>query len=326
MKRSILFLFAALTTFMLVGCGDAVEVPPAYVGKLSTESGLQEGIISPSKLRLEGMCRVCDSLILAEASDFETKESMKIFMPKDQLNLSVDVRGVYSISAEQANVEKIFARIPAQKSNGSSRVSFIPMSKVYQTYAKQAIRNATRTVITRYQILQIMENREAIGIELAGVVRKALSSTPITITQFGLADIQPPKVVVDAQESRKKKEIEIEEAKADKRVRLTTAEGDLEVAKKQRQVDLQEAGTQVLVAKQLAKGVSAAWLKQRALKVLEKMTQSPNKVFFLPMEAMKNPALLLGGMMEAQRGEMVASVNLEPESEALPKTNSIERR
>lgn len=312
MKRTTLVLFAILAAFLLTGClGETVEVPPAYVGKLSTDSGLQEGIIAPSKLRLEGWCWVCDELILAEASDFATVESMQVFMPKDQLNLKVDVRGVYSISSDQANVETIFARIPAQAVNGTDRVSVIPMAKVYATYAKQAIRNATRTVVTKYKILQIMENREAVGLELAGIVRKALKSTPITVTQFGLADVQPPKVVVDAQESRKRREIQVQEAEADKLVRLATAEGDLVVARKQREVDLQEAGTQVLVAKQLAKGVSRAWLQQRALKVLELMAQSPNKVFFLPTEAMQNPALLLGGMMESQKDSMVAAAPVE---------------
>ena len=56
MKTKLFGTLAALmiATTALSGCGTAVEVPPAHVGKLSTESGLQEGIIHPSKFRLEG--------------------------------------------------------------------------------------------------------------------------------------------------------------------------------------------------------------------------------------------------------------------------------
>lgn len=49
--KNIKNLLIAIFSLFVVGCGPIVEVPPAHIGKLTTSSGLQEGIISPSKIR-----------------------------------------------------------------------------------------------------------------------------------------------------------------------------------------------------------------------------------------------------------------------------------
>ena len=297
MKKALIALFLGVFVLELAGCGGpVVEIPPAHVAKKSTPSGLQEGIIPPSKIRLDKFCRICDSLIIAEASDHGVKETMTIFMPQDKLNMKVDVRGVFSISSNEANVEKIFARISAEPI--SKRVSLISMNKVYNTYGAPVVREAVRTVMTKYTIMQVMENRDAISQELAKMVRQRLAATPISVIRFGLADVQPPEVIVKAQEEATKREIEIRRAEADKMVKLKEAEAALEVAKKQQEVDLKEAETQVLVAKKLAEGVSPAWIAQRGLKVLESLKDG-NHVIVLPTTAFQNPAVMLGAMNSA---------------------------
>lgn len=281
----------------ICACGHPVEVPPAHVGKLSTPSGLQEGIIPPSKIKLDTWCVTCDSLILVEASDHPIKESMEIFMPKDKLNLLVEVRGTVSITAEEENVEKVFARVSAEATD-DERVRLIQIETVYVVYGEPVIREAVRSVVINYEIAQVMQNRDAISQELTGIVREKLKASPLTVPQFGLADIQPPKVIVAAQEAAKEREIAIDRAEADKQVKLKEAEANLAVAFKQQEVDLKEAETQVLVDKKLAEGVSPAFIAQRSLKVLEILAASENKVFFLPTEAMQNPAIIMGSVNE----------------------------
>lgn len=297
MKKSFLLGLPLLLLFVS-GCGKVVEIPPAHVGKLSTASGLKDGIIPPSKIRLSSFCLTCDSIILAEASDYGVKEGMQIFMPKDKLNLTVEVRGTFSISNQQSNVEKIFARLTATPK--SSRVSIISMKKVYDTYAQPVVREAVRSIITKYSIQQIMENRDAISKELIKEIRQKLAATPITTIRLGLANVQPPDVIVKAQETAKERAIAIERAEAEKQVKLKEAEAALEVAIKQQEVDLKEAETQVLVNKKLAEGVTPAFIAQRSLRVLEQLAKSDNKVFFMPTEAMSNPAIMLGSF--GQRG------------------------
>ncbi len=294
--RKTMMLCAVMAMMMfLVACGERVEVPPAHVGKRSTANGLQEKVIPPSKFRLAFVWpgQVGDSLILCQASDHPAKETMKIYMPEDKLNLDiVEVRGTYAIASSDTNVNKIFDRVTATKK--TDRLYFISIAQVYQTYAQPIIRETTRTILTQYSINYIMQNREAVGIELQTAIKAKLKGTPITPLYIGLADLQPPEVVISAQIKAKEREIAITEADNDKMVRLKIAEGDLEVANKQQEVDLKEAETQVMVAKKLAQGVSPAFVTQRALKALTKLVESDNKVFFLPMEAMTNPAILIG--------------------------------
>jgi len=295
MRKTISICILMAMVMFLVSCGKRVEVPPAHVGKRSTANGLQEKVIPPSKFRLSFVWpgQVGDSLIICQASDYPVKETMKVFMPEDQLNLeTVEIRGTYSISSNASNVNKIFDRItPIQKED---RLFYIPIAQVYRTYAEPIVRETTRTVLTAYTIEYIMMNRESVGQELSDAIKLKLKGTPITPLYIGLADIQPPDVILRAQEKAKEREIAIKEADNEKMVNLKKAEGALEVAIKQQQVDLKEAETQVLVDKKLAEGVSEAFVTQRALKALTTLVASDNKIYFLPMEAMTNPAILIG--------------------------------
>jgi regulator of protease activity HflC (stomatin/prohibitin superfamily) len=226
---------------------------------------------------------------------------MRIFIPKDELNLELEVRGTFAISNNEENVNKVFARISPNKL--SDRIYYIQMDTVYQTYAQPIIREAVRSIITNYTISEIMNNREAIGQELAQSVIEKLKNTPITSIYFGLADIQPPQVIVRAQESAKEREIAIKEAENEKMVSLKKAEAAYEVAVKQQEVDLKEAETQVLVNKKLTEGVNEAFVTQRALKVLASLAENENTVFFLPMEAMKNPSIMMGMLNRENLGK-----------------------
>lgn len=124
------------------------------------------------------------------------------------------------------------------------------------------------------------------------------------VIQFGLSDIQPPEVIVNAQEMAKEREVAIETAEAQKQVQLKEAEAQLEVARKQQEIDLVEAETQVLVEQKISEAVNEAFVTQRALKILDKMAENNNKTFVLPMEAFKKPELLMGVYSEAfKKGE-----------------------
>jgi regulator of protease activity HflC (stomatin/prohibitin superfamily) len=165
---------------------------------------------------------------------------------------------------------------------------------VYSIYGQNPIREVARTVVTKYSIDEIMQNREKIGQELFIAVRETLKGSPITVLDFGFADLQPPQVIVQAQEARKEREVAILKADAEKQVKLKQAEAALEVAQKQQEVDLKEAETQVLVEGKLSSAVSEAFVTQRALKIWESLATNDAKTIIMPAEAIKNPALLMG--------------------------------
>lgn len=294
MKKRILLLVAALTVLAAIGCTTTtIDVPPAHVAKLQTQSGLSDDIIQPGLVKLSNRCAACDQLIIAEVSDYAVEETMRVFMPQDQLNLQVDVRGVYRI--EPGKYHEVFSRIPArdtgnlrvaQEGEGNSnRVKFITMSQAYETYAKQVVREATRTVLTKYSIQEVMEKREAIGAELHTAVANSLAVTPIQPSIFGFADIQPPAIIVTANEQKREREIAIEKAQAEKLVALTQAEAQKEIAVKQQEIDLIEAETQKLVQDVLNQSVSPQFVTQRYLKFLQAAAESDN-VVFIPFSAL----------------------------------------
>lgn len=295
------FFLVLAATSLLGGCkifGDQVEVPTAHRGIISTSAGLQDTILPPSKIRLEGFCLACDSLIVAEVSDYPILEEMELFMPKDRLNITFEVRGTFATSDDPEQLKTIFSRVPPQ-ATGSARVSVISSEHVFDTYARQIVRDRVRAVVSEYDIQTLMDNREAVGARLAEAVREGLKNRPVEMLNFGFDNIQPPEVVLTAELTRKTREIEILQADAEKEVALRRAEAALEVAAVQQTVDLKEAETQVLVEQKLREGFSEAYVAQRGLKILDQLAASDNNVIFLPTEALSNPAIMIGSVSKA---------------------------
>lgn len=297
---------AALVLGMgLKGCmGPVVEIPPAHVAKISTPAGMQKGVIPPSKTRLDGWCLVCDSITLLQAGDAPLKEPLRIFMPKDELNFAVDIRGTYSIDSAPSNVDKVFSNIATRTpvEGGGGRVNLISQVQVYVTYAQPILRDVARSVISKYTIPEILVNKDAVGAEIEEAVRKRLEGSPISISYLGLADVQPPEVIVLAKEAEKKRAIEIQQEENSKQIRLKKAEADLLVATKQQEIELKEAETTVLVEQKLAGSVSPQIVTLRALKALETMMANPNgKVFFVTEDVLQNPAALVGVMQKGMK-------------------------
>lgn len=256
---------------LLAACGTKVEVPPAHVGKVLTKNGYAPDTIGPSKFRLPACLAYCDRLVVLQAADVGLKETMTVFMPEDKLNLMVDIRGTYTIPSDNNTVNAIFDRVVAQEVTGS--VSTISAAQVYTTYGQQALRGIVRSEITKYTIADVLSNREEIGQNIHAAVQEKLASgkTPIIVSRFELADIQPPKVIVDAQENAKRREIDIQKAEADAQVQLVEAKRALEVAKMQRAVEREKAeaiAEQNLIA---ARSVTPELLAYRKLEAAERI-------------------------------------------------------
>lgn len=288
----------------MTGCrGELVEVPPAYIGKVVASGGMQSGVKKPSSFRLPYEFSTRPKLILAEVSDQSKEEKMEVMMPEDNLVLRFDIRGTYAVSDDTDKLDIIFSRLTATESRDGGATSVIDFDKIYDTYAAQVIRTRSREVLTRYRIEYVLKNMDIVSGEIRDAIRVDLKNTPVDVSMLALANVQPPDVIMRAQEAAVAREIAIQQAEADKLVKLKEAEAGLEVARKQQEVELVEAETQVLVDKKLAEGVSEAWLRQRGLAVLEKLAAGDNKIIFLPMEALHNPAMLIGALAPEASGQ-----------------------
>lgn len=240
MKKILSALGAML--IMTACMGAQVEVPPAHVGKILTKNGFAPETIPPSKFRLPYCWWYCDKLVLLEASDTSFREELTVFMPEDKLNLAVEIRGTYTIPTDPKTVDTLFSRVPSEPTNNSN-INIIGAHKVYQTYGQQALRGVVRSDIVNSTISQVLAQREAIGTNIHAAVSEKMqvTKTPLLVSRFELADVQPPKVIVEAQQAAKEREIDIQRAEADAQVELVKAERELEIAKKDRLVEREKA-------------------------------------------------------------------------------------
>ena len=264
-----------LTTALLtvVSCGERVDVPPAHVGKILTPEGYREETVPPSKFRLSPCLAYCDKLVTLETADRGIIESMQLFMPKDQLNMSFDIRATVSISNDKKTVNTLFDRVVAGEDD---RIS---LREVYDTYAKQKFRSVSRSIMSNYSINEVASNRSAVEQVLLDGLIQALAPTPVKVLQVGLADVQFPKIIVEAKEIAKKREVEIEKVEAEKQIALVRAETELELAKKDRLVRLERARTIKEENKLTASSVSEKYLKYRQLEVMEAIAKSGSAIY-----------------------------------------------
>ena len=267
----------------LAACGEAVEVPPAHVGKVLTKNGYKPDTIPPSKFRLEMCWAYCDKLIVAEMSDIGLKEQFRLFMPKDQLNMSFDIRFTMSLRQDEKVIETIYNRIPADVDEDGDAI--ISALKVYQTYGQPVVREVIRTVVSKYSINEVASSREAINAEVFDAVSKALNGTPISVKRLAFADMQFPDVIVRAKEIAAERRAAIQQAEAEKQVTLVNMQAELEKAKAERAVRRERAEAAKEENKIFSESVTDEYLKYKTLEVLETLAQNPNTVF-VPYEAL----------------------------------------
>ena len=277
MKGKLFILPIILCLGLLTACGEMVEVPPAHMGKILTKDGFKGDNVPPSKFRLEFCMAYCDELIVLEASDRGLKESMQLFMPKDQLNMAFDIRATVSIHNDPKTVNQIFNRVPA----GDDQL--ITLSEVYSTYAEQKFRSTARSVLANYTINEVAANRAAVEQNLFNELAEALNKTPIKLTQLGLANVQFPEVIVKAKELAKEREVAIERAEAERAIAVKKAETALVVAQKDRLVRLEKAQTIKEENLLTAKSVTKEYLAYKKLEVLEAIARSGSAIY-IPLD------------------------------------------
>lgn len=265
----------AAAMLALVGCGQKVEVPAAHVGKVMTKDGLKPDTIGTSKFRLEWCWAYCDKLVLLDASDRPVSEKMELFMPADKLNMAFDLRLTLVVNPEK--YEELFARIPPVQ---GEKGDFIPWDRAYQTYAQQIVRAEAREFLSQYTIAQIASSREAINAELSNRLTQSINSrTPFMVRYVGLADIQYPQIIVEAQENAAQRREMIQQEEAQLEISKVTLERQLQEQRLQRAIDVEKARAEAEVNKILAASVTPEYIRYRELNIMENIASSENKVF-----------------------------------------------
>ena len=259
----------------LAACGSKVEVPAAHVAKIMTKDGYKADTIGTSKFRLDWCWAYCDKLVLLDASDQAVSEKMELFMPEDKLNMTFDLRLTMIINPNK--YEELFARIPPVDQNG---VDVISWDKAYVTYAQQIVRAEAREFLSDFTIAEIASSRETINAQLSQRLTKSINEkTPFQVRYVGLADIQYPKIIVEAQENAAERREQINQEYANLELSKVRLERELQEQAMNQKITLERARAEAAVNRIIAESVSPEYLKYRTLDILSNMANSDNKVF-----------------------------------------------
>jgi regulator of protease activity HflC (stomatin/prohibitin superfamily) len=226
-----------LTALALTGCGQMVEVPPAHVGKVMTKDGYQPNVISTSKFRLAPCFAYCDKLVILDVSDRANVESLSIFIPKDKLELSVDIQTTLSLNATKT--ESLFGTIAPVEQDDNT---LIPWINVYNTYAKQIVLTEAREYLSQYSIAEIASSMEKVNNDLRAMLTKAISAkTPFDVRYVGITKIKYPSIITEAQENAARRREQIQQEEAQLEISQVSLQRELVEAQLQRQIDFEKA-------------------------------------------------------------------------------------
>jgi len=281
-KRVFKFLAVAAMAVGLAACGKQVEIPSAYVGKIMTKHGYEDGFKQTSKFRLD-FCgfpgQVCEEVVLLSVADSAVTEEMTLFMPKDRLNMTFSLQATLTLREDK--YDEMYARITPQHENG---LRWIPTSTIYKTYAKQIILAEAREFLSQYQINDIASNLESVNQQLSAKLAKSIQEkTPFSVRFIGLSNLQYPKIIVESQENAAKRAEMIRTEQAQLELSKTQLERTLQETRMQRKVDVEKAEADAQVNRILGESITPQYVKYQELEIMKKVAESDNKVF-LPMK------------------------------------------
>lgn len=263
-RNMIKFSALALVATLMVGCGERVEVPPGFVGKVMTKDGYQEGLIPTSKLRLAPCMNYCDRMVIMDNTDKSYVEPMEIFIPADKLNIKVDLRATLAVDPMRA--DPLFNKLP-QVTQGD-QLSVISGESIYNTYGKQVLQAEVRSYLTKYSISEIASNGEKINADIQLLLAKVMGErTPFTVRYAGLTNIKYPDIITQAQENSAKRREMIAQEEAQLEVSKVQLSRELQEAKMQRAIDKEKAETEAQAQLVLAAAVDPRSLRIKELEI-----------------------------------------------------------
>lgn len=284
------FTVIAAAAIALTACGQRVEVPPASVGKVMTTNGYKENVIETSRFRLS-MClpwEQCERLVILNSGDIAVTEKMTLMMPKNKLNMTFVLQSTLTVNPKK--YDELFTRVPPAKIEGSDSM-IIDRATVYRTYAQQIIMTEAREALSKYSIEEIMSNLDTVNAELSRALTKSISEkTPFVPRYIGLSDVQPPSIIVEAQENAAKRREQVAQEEAQLEVSKVQLERELQEQKARRSVEVAKAESEAEVNRILAASMTPAYIKYREMQVLDSLAQSDNKVF-VPVGALNSIAV-----------------------------------
>ena len=253
---------------------DFEVVPPATKGKILTTSGYSPDVLEPGKYTLWGR----DSMVTLQTNTNTYKESVTVVLA-DKLTLKADVRFRGRIAGDDKTINAMFNDIVPGEDG------LVAFSDVYNIYGKMVVRNKTREIISQYTVDDVHKNYARLSKEIGKLLVESLKGTPLEISDIALGDIAYPKVVTDAIDAAKERELAIKKEEAQADIDLTKKKNERLLAEANYHIEITKAKAIRDKNKIIGEGVTPELIELRRLEVLEVMAANESAVF-MPVEAM----------------------------------------
>lgn len=263
----------------LVGCGREV-VPPAAKGKILSGDGYSADVKETGKYWLYWW----EDMVLLDTSTKTLGEPVTVKMA-DDLDLSFEVRFRTRIHGDAKVINAMFNDITHEN-------YWVTLPTVYGVYGRDVVSNVARTVMGKYATKDVSANYANINEELQKSLRKAMEGSPLEVSNVTVANIQWPKVIVDAIEARSERELAIETEANSQAVKMVEKANELELVKADYEIRIKRAEAIREENRITAEGMNPMLLEYKRLETLETLGKAGNSVM-IPVEGLVNPAMQL---------------------------------
>lgn len=274
MKKLLLLLTLSI---FAVGCTE--KIPAGYKGKRLTSSGMDKELLLPGNHTCWGR----DVLYTISEATHVVTERLNI-LTKDRINITLDlkVRATPLLNSKNFNIIMNDLSNKFVLINGDDLYS-LESAWIYNAYITPALRPITRSIINKYPINEVAENRDKIGAEITEAIKVEMNDLPIAINLAKVSNIDFPKIITAAKEGAMERRELIQKEKAQMAVELLKLENRQKLAEKEKIVRMKEAEAERIYNQIVGKGLTANYLKLREIEnnaILYKRVGAGDKVLF----------------------------------------------
>ena len=186
------------------------------------------------------------------------------------------------LAADQLNIEfTAHVRLRAKRDETSIRqiVEIYGGSNWYQANIKEPVRTQVRKAVQVYASTEVKENRATIEDTVLKELKNFLADKPFEVDTISVGNIDYPDVVENAVERKLAAQQQLEEQRIQK-----------DIAKEKAAIKVIQAEGQAKAQEIVKQTLTALYIKHQAVKAMEELAKSSNKVFiYIPTEDMAVP-------------------------------------
>lgn len=186
------------------------------------------------------------------------------------------------LAADQLNIEFMaHVRLRAKRNEDSIRkiVEIYGGANWYLNNIKEPVRTAVRKAVQVFKSTEVKENRSHIEDEVLEQLRVFLADKPFEVDTVSVGNIDYPDVVENAVERKLAAQQKLEEQRIQK-----------EIAREKAAIKVINAEGQAKAQEIVRQTLTELYIKHEAVKAMEALASSPNKVFiYIPVEDMAVP-------------------------------------